>query len=189
MKRDIARIRRSGGLSTFTRPLFLLLAVLIVFSVYISDYFIHLDESVDLERRRDVVKLTLDLAKKNEISYLRLKSKFSEVESRSFRYKNVEESHESMKEQLREILSSLYFENLSFTKILPVGNDKSTPLLIDGHFTGVPQQLPRLELALLANTRAIRITKLQISVIDDQIGEGKVLDIKASFLGLHIKSD
>ena len=114
---------------------------------------------------------------------------YSEIQSRAFRLPNAEDSLDQMQGQLDALLRTLYFENIRIEKSNLKQKSSAMELSVDAQFSGVPQQLPRLEAALEANQTALRIGSIEIKVLGDLEGGGARLEINARFFGLHLDPD
>jgi len=186
MKRDLLRAFRHYGPKLLLMPVVVIGLILFVFFQYVDDYVAHREEATDIGRRIDVMGSIFGFSKEIEARNALLKPEYLELQSRSFRSKNPDESLDAMSSSLNEVLRSLYFENPQVSKLPATQIGGAALLAMDVKFSGVPQQLPRLEAALAANHKAMRISRLKIDVVDDANGGPSHIEIDARFLGLHI---
>lgn len=186
MKRDLVRAFRHHGIRPLVIPVLVVASILLVVAQNIDGYLTHQEEATDLALRLEVMESTFQFSKiieeKNEL----LKPEYSQIQARAFLSGNAEISVDSMQNHLTGLLQSLYFENIQLAKLGPAQNRNAAVLAVDAKFTGVPQQLPRLEAALAVNQKAMRVNRLQIKALKDASGGGPRIEINARFLGLHL---
>ena len=122
-QRDIVRIRREHGIKYFALPLLALLAVAVVADHWLGDYGERRAQAQELrdtlERQRAVLDLQPQVAANEE----RLKPLYSAAEPRLFISETSGESAQAMRQQLQQLLQSLYFDQIDILEVaeLPAG--------------------------------------------------------------------
>jgi len=186
MKRDFIRAFRRYGVRPLIIPFVVIASILIIFELNSDDYLTHREDAADLARRIEVMDSITRISKAVEEKSELLKPEYAQIQNRAFLTGTTQNSVDSMQNHLMGLLQSLYFENIKLVKLSPQQDGNAVVLAIDAQFTGVPQQLPRLESALAANQKAMRVNRLQIKTIGDTSGSGAHIEITARFLGLHL---
>ena len=186
MKRDLIRAFRRYGVRPLILPFVVIASILIIFELNSDDYLTHREDAADLARRIEVMDSITRISKAVEEKSELLKPEYAQIQNRAFLTGTAQNSADSMQNHLMGLLQSLYFENIKLVKLSPQQDGNAVVLAIDAQFTGVPQQLPRLESALAANQKAMRVNRLQIKTIGDTSGSGAHIEINARFLGLHL---
>lgn len=189
MRRDWVRAFKRQGLKLLIMPLVVLGLMLFVFYQYVDEYVGHRDEALDLVSRLEVMETTSSLSKKIEVHNTLLRSEYLSIQQRAYRLESFDASLEAMKSNVTEMLQSLFFENVQVSKTNSPPNAGAMRLAVNAEFSGVPQQLPRLESLLLSNQKAARLSELQIKVADDVASGGSRLEISARLLAVHVAPD
>lgn len=189
MKRDWIRIYRQHGIKLLMIPVLVITLLLLGFNQYVGDYLTHRQEAAELILKLDKMKATSALLKEDERKKEKLMLHFSEIQSRSYRTYSPADSLDQMQGQLSALLQTLYFENVKVTKLELKQENSVMELAVDAQFSGVPQQLPRLETALESDAKAMRINAVEIKVSNGSVGGGSQLEINARFVAMHLKSD
>lgn len=189
MKRDVIRAYRHRGIRPLTIPVMAIALVLFGFYQYADEYAGHREEVTELAARLDVIEGTLSFSKNIEAHNAMLKSEYSSIQSRAFRADTFDESLGSMKTTVNDLLASLYFEKIEITTVPSSPIRLAKQLAVDVRFSGVPQQLPRLEAALASHPKAMRVSDLQIKVADDSADGAPHIEVSARMLGVYLTPD
>lgn len=189
MKRDLIRLFQRQGLKPLVIPLVVVCALFLVYYQVIDDYVAHRDEAAELALRLDVMNATFDLSKSVDVHSSALKTEYASIQARAYRSEKFDESLNAMKTQLVELLQSLYFDNIDIAKASVPSKAGVMPIAVTAKFSGVPQQLPRLEALLASNPKAMRVSEVRVSVVENAAGGAPHLDINARFLGVHVEPD
>ncbi len=186
-QRDIVRIRREHGIKYFALPLLALLAVAVVADHWLGDYGERRAQAQELrdtlERQRAVLDLQPQVAANEE----RLKPLYSAAEPRLFISETSGESAQAMRQQLQQLLQSLYFDQIDILEVAELPAGQLTRLKVSARFLGVPQQLPRLQNMLAQQPKQITTELLEVKVVPDPQRGGQQLSIRATFSALHVK--
>lgn len=189
MKRDWIRSYRQHGLKLLMIPVLVIILLLFGFNQYVGDYLTHRQETAELTLKIDRMRATSALLKEDERKKAKLMLNFSEIQSRSYRSPSPADSLDQMQAQLSTLLQTLYFENIKVTKLELKQENYVMALALNAQFSGVPQQLPRLEAALESDAKAMRINAVEVKVSDGSVGGGSQLEINARFVAMHLKPD
>ena len=189
MKRDLLRMFQRQGLKPMVIPLVVMFTMLFVFYQNIDDYVAHREEAAELALRLDVMETTFDLSKSVDLHNSALKPEYASIQARAYRSERSDDSLNTMKTQLVELLQSLYFDNIEVAKASLPPKAEVMQIAVTAQFSGVPQQLPRLEALLASNPKAMRVSEVRVRVVDDAAGGAPHLDINARFLGVHVEPD
>ena len=189
MKRDLIRVFQRQGLRPLAIPLIVVFAMVFVFYQYADDYVAHRGEVAELALRLNVMDTTFNLSKNVDVHHSALKPEYASFQARAYRSEKFDESSSAMKTQLAELLQSLYFDNIEISKTSQLPKKGVMSIALTAKFSGVPQQLPRLEALLASNPKAMRVSEVRVKVVDDPAGGAPHLDINARFLGVHVEPD
>lgn len=187
MKRNIQRIYRQYGIKYFAAPVVVILVLAALFDQHLGGYLEKLEEAADLGIRLENNRNILDLNGKIQRSHDELEAGFLALQSKAFVDAEVTQSVNRMQEQLRQLLQSLYFDNIEFTEFSDTPKGAATLISMNVRFNGVPQQLPRLETALAQSPQRLSMSSLEIKVIDDPQRGTQQLAIVTRLSGLHMK--
>lgn len=189
MKRDLVRAFRRQGFKPLLIPAAALTLFLIVLFQYLDEYVQHREEAQELDARIQSMETTLEFAKPIEAHQAVLRSEYAAIQSRAYRFEKSVEALDAMKSNVTELLQSLYFEGIKVSAIKPTSIGLANQLDVGAHFTGVPQQLPRLESLLIGYPKALRVSDLSIKVVDETKDAGAYLDVTARFSGVELVPD
>ncbi len=187
MNRNLKRVYRNHGIKYFAFPIVVLLLVLALADQLLDGYTDRRTEAAELEDRLGSNRNILELNSKVLRSRETLSSDFTSVQSQIFVASDITQSVNTMQGQLRTLLQSLYFDNIEFFDIADATKGSISRIEMSARFTGVPQQLPRLQAALAQSTPSLAIDSLDIRVVDDLQRGGQQLAVTARFAGLHMK--
>lgn len=187
MKRDLKRIYQHHGIKYFAFPAIVLLVLAAVADQRLGSYLDNREEAADLETRLETNRSILDLHKQVQRNHDELNAKFAPLQQQFFVATDVAQSVNSMQEQVRKLLQTLYFDNVEFFEFADSTQGSVTHISMNVRFTGVPQQIPRLQAALAQSPTLLAIDSLEIRVVDDLQRGGKQLAMTARLSGLHIK--
>ena len=187
MNRNLKRVYRNHGIKYFAFPVIVLLLMVALADQLLDGYTDHRTEAAELEDRLASNRSILELNSKVLRSSEALSSDFTAVQSQIFVASDITQSVNTMQGQLRTLLQSLYFDNIEFFDIADATKGSISRIEMSARFTGVPQQLPRLQAALARSSTTLAIDKLEIKVVDDPQRGGRQLAMTARFAGLHIK--
>jgi hypothetical protein len=186
MKRDLFRILRRNAIKLVSLPAVVLGVLLFIYYQYIDNYMDRLEEAGGIALRLEVMENEFSYSKNLEIKQAAIKPEYSDIRFKSFESVSVEMSLSEMQNTLTSLLQSLYFENIQIGKLTSTQHGYAKRLVLEAQFSAVPQQIPRLESALSANQRAMRIGGLEIKAADISSDGGAHLDISAQFLAIHV---
>ena len=186
MKRDLKRVYKRHGIKYFAFPVIILLVFSALADQWLGNYLTNREEAADLEIRLENNRNILDLNKKIQRNHDDLSAKLTSLQQQFFISSNIAESQNAMQEQIRKLLQSLYFDNIEILDFSKSSQGSISRLMVNTRFTGVPQQLPRLQAALAQSTTMLVIDDLEIKVVDDSQRGGKQLAVAARFVGLHM---
>jgi hypothetical protein len=189
MKRDLIRVFQRQGLRPLAIPLVVMFAMVFVFYQYADDYVAHRGEVAELALRLNIMDTTFNLSKNVDVHHSALRPEYTSIQARAYRSEKFDESSNAMKTQLAELLQSLYFDNIEIAKTSQLPEKGVMSIALTAKFSGVPQQLPRLEALLAINPKAMRVSEVRVKVVDDPAGSAPHLDINARFLGVHVEPD
>lgn len=187
MNRNLKRVYRNHGIKYFAFPVIVLLLMVALADQLLDGYTDHRTEAAELEDRLASNRSILELNSKVLRSSEALSSDFTAVQSQIFVASDITQSVNTMQGQLRTLLQSLYFDNIEFFDIADATKGSISRIEMSARFTGVPQQLPRLQAALAQSTPSLAIDSLDIRVVDDLQRGGQQLAVTARFAGLHMK--
>ena len=189
MKRDLIRLFQRRGLRPLVIQLVVVCALLLGYYQIVDDYVAHREEAAELALRLDVMDATFGLSKNVDVHNAALRPEYAGIQARAYRAERFDGSLDAMKTQLAELLQSLYFDNIEISKASPPPKAGAMRMGVSAQFSGVPQQLPRLEALLSSNPKAMRVGDVQVKVVDDAAGGAPHLDINAQLLGMHVEPD
>ncbi|TXH34453.1 MAG: hypothetical protein E6Q94_04620 [Burkholderiaceae bacterium] len=188
IQRNIVRVRREHGFKYFALPLIVLLMLAVLADQWLADYGDRRAEANELQATLNQQRAILDLQPKIAANEERLKPLYGALEPRLFMADDPRQSLQSLENQLFQILQGLYFDPPQFSDKIETSAGSITRLSLTARFTGVPQQLERLQSALSQAPKHIMIDRLDIEVIPDPQRGGQQLAITARFSALHVKS-
>ena len=184
MKKDWIRAWQHQGVRLLILPMVVLAALAYAYWEYTGAYFDHWDETTTLGTKLDVVDAELDLRDNIKNRHDALKPEFTLAQTSAFRTASRDEALGQMKSMLTQMLGSLYFEVI---QVEPAKSPSQANILaMDAEFSGVPQQLPRFELALQSQAKPMRVENVQIKTIAAPKGGEPHIEIKARIVALHL---
>lgn len=187
MKRDLKRVFRAHGIKVFALPVFVLLLLAVVADQRLGNYLEHQEEAAELQAQLESNREILSLDSKIQRKLEELTPAYSMLAPQIHTAPDIATSVQAMQEHLRQLLQSLYFGDVEFFDFSDTPQGSVTRLVMRARFTGVPQQLPRLEAALNQSPTIAAIDQLEIRVVDDPQRSGQQLAVTARFVGLHMK--
>lgn len=187
MKRDLKRLYRQHGIKFFALPFIVVLLLAALADQRLGGYMDHRAEATELELQRENNRSMLGLDSKIKRSHEELAPVYRALEPQLFIAGDVTKSVNALQEQLRQLLQSLYFDNVQFFDFSDAAKGNITHLTVSARFNGVPQQLPRLQAALAQSPTIVAMDLLEIRVVDDPQRGGKQLAITTRFVALHTK--
>lgn len=187
MKRDLKRVYRQHGIKYFAFPAIVLLMLAALADQRLGGYMENREEAADLAIRLENNRNILDLNSKVQRNHDELSTSFAPLQQQVFVAPNIAQAVNAMQEQVRTLLQSLYFDNVEFFDFSDTTNSNVSRIVMSARFTGVPQQLPRLEAALAQAPSILSIDSLEIKVVEDPQRGGQQLAVQARFAGLHMK--
>lgn len=187
MKRDLKRVFRAHGIKVFALPVFVLLLLAVVADQRLDGYLEHREEAAELQAQLESNHDILALNSKIQRKFEELTPAFTALSPQIHTAPDITTSVQAMQEHLRQLLQSLYFSDVEFFDFSDAPQGGVTRLYMRARFTGVPQQLPRLEAALTQSPTIAAIDQLEIQVVDDPLRSGQQLAVTARFVGLHMK--
>lgn len=187
MKRDLKRVYATHGIKYFAFPVIVLLLLAALVDQRLNGYLEHREQASDLQTLLESNQNTLDLNKKVLTSNEQLISNYTPVQSQLFVANEISDSVNAMQEQVRKMLQTLYFDNVDLSDFSDAPKGSVSRMSFTARFNGVPQQLPRLQIALAQSPTLLTMDKVEIKVVDDTQRGGQQLHITARFTGLHMK--
>lgn len=187
MKRDLKRVYKHHGIKYFAFPAIVILLLAALANQWLGGYMENREEAADLELRLDNNRNIFELHKMVQRNNVELSPVFTPLQQQFFVAPDITQSVNVMQEKVRNILQTLYFDNLEFSEFSDYAQGTVSHIAMTVRFTGVPQQLPRLQAALARSSTTLAIDKLEIKVVDDPQRGGRQLAMTARFAGLHIK--
>lgn len=188
MKRDLVRIRRQHGIKYFALPIIVFLFLLVILDERISGYLDIRNEVSGNISKLEMDHQALDERKSVESRLGALSSSNLKLSSRVFQSTSTDQTKNEIQEELRVLLKSLYFENLQFSEFSERADGSTKILSVTASFSGVPQQLPRLQSAISNNRKLLSIDTLDLKVIDDPQRNSQQIAIAIQFNALHVDS-
>ena len=188
IQRDVVRVRREHGIKYFAMPLLVLLLLAVLADQWLAGYGARRAEAGELQATLERQRAVLDLQPKVASNEERLKPLYEGLEPRLFAADEARQSLQALENQLGQILQTLYFDPPQFSDGSESPAGTVTRLNLTARFTGVPQQLQRLQLALSQSPKLIQIDRLELEVVPDPQRGGQQLSITARFSALHVKS-
>ncbi|OYU46331.1 MAG: hypothetical protein CFE44_02640 [Burkholderiales bacterium PBB4] len=184
MKRQWMRLVRRKGWLYFGAPIVATIALFVFLQQAIDEYVVAADSASDVSLRLETIALAkYHLPKLRELEgYYRPQSEA--VLGRAFVGSNANESLTQFVAELNQILRSLYFDEIEVVQ-KPVLVEGNQVLQVSASFSGVPQQLNRLESALATNMHAIRVNQLDVLAENNAIAGTGSLRVKVGFVALH----
>jgi hypothetical protein len=187
-QRDIVRIRREHGIKFFALPLVALLGIAVVADQWLGEYGEHRTTAQELRDTQERQRAVLDLQAQVTANEERLKPLFAASEPRLYISETPAESAQAMRQQLMQLLQSLYLDQVVIDEVAELPAGQVTQLKATVRFMGVPQQLPRLQSLLAQQPQQITTDLLEVKVIPDPQRGGQQLSVRATFSALHVKT-
>ena len=187
MKRDLKRVYKEHGIKYFAFPAIVLLMLAALADQRLEGYISNREEAADLTTRLETNRNILDLNEKIKRNFDELDPSFTSLQQQFFVGQDISDSVNAMQEEVRKLLQSLYFDNVEFSDYSDTRQNNVSRIAMSVRFTGVPQQLPRLQKALAQSSKMLAIDNLEINVVEDPQRGGKQLAVKARFAGMHMK--
>lgn len=187
-QRDIVRIRREHGIKYFALPLLALLGVAVVADSWLGEYGEHRATVQELRDTLDRQRAVLDLQTQVAANEERLKPLFAVSEPRLYIAETAAESAQAMRQQLMQLLQSLYLDQIVIDEVAELPAGQVTQLKASVRFTAVPQQLPRLQSLLAQQPKQITTEMLEVKVVPDTQRGGQQLSVRVTFTALHVKT-
>jgi Tfp pilus assembly protein PilO len=187
MKRDLKRVHAAHGIKYFAFPVIVLLLIAALVDQRLTGYLEHREQASDLQTLQESNQNTLDLDKKVQANSEQVGGSYTPVQAQLFVANDIADSVNAMQEQVRKLLQSLYFDNIDLSDFSDTPKGSVSRMSFTARFNGVPQQLPRLQVALAQSPTLLTIDKVEIKVVDDAQRGGQQLHITARFSGLHMK--
>ena len=187
MKRDLKRVYKEHGIKYFAFPAIVLLMLAALADQRLEGYISNREEAADLTTRLETNRNILDLNEKIKRNFDELNPNFASLQQQFFVGQDISDSVNAMQEEVRKLLQSLYFDNVEFSDYSDARQNNVSRIAMSVRFTGVPQQLPRLQKALAQSSKMLAIDNLEINVVEDPQRGGKQLAVKARFAGMHMK--
>lgn len=188
MKRDLIRIRRQHGIKYFALPIIVFLFLMLLLDERISGYLDLRNEVSENINKLEMDHQTLDERKSVESRLAALSSSNSKLSSRIYETTDADQAKKEIQEQLQILLKSLYFENIQFSEFSERAIGSAKILSVTASFSGVPQQLPRLQSAIANSRKILSVDTLDIRVVDDPQRNSQQIAIAVKFNALHVES-
>ncbi len=187
MKRDLKRVYATHGIKYFAFPVIVLLLIAALVDQRLNGYLEHREQASDLQTLLESNQNTLDLNKKVLANNEQLAGSYAPVQSQLFVANEITDSVNAMQQQVTKLLQGLYFDNIDLSDFSDAPKGNVSRMSFTARFNGVPQQLPRLQIALVQSPTLLTMDKVEIKVVDDTQRGGQQLHITARFSGLHMK--
>lgn len=172
------RAYRQLGIRPFALPCIALLGVAVVFDRFSDDYLEQLGRVDDQARTLDVQSAKLDQAERVEAIHAQLVPRSRQVSGQLIDAADVPQALAALQTRVQAALAAAYVQGASVTPVAPDSDAVDGVLGVDVTFAAVPQQLPRLEQALLGADRLLRIGSIDIRVRTSASG-GQELMVQA----------
>lgn len=189
MQREFRKACQQHGLKLWALPAIVVLGLAVLLDRTLDPYLERRSQSQDAALKVDLVKSVLDRQTAIERSEAQARPSLVALQPKLFQAGHAGQAAEQMAGLLKRLLESLYFEmvQVTLTGQLPTGD--MGPMTVQARFFGVPQQLPRLEEALLYAEKINRLSGLTVKVVPDEKRGGQQLEIHATVTGFYIRQD
>ena len=187
MKRDLKRVHAAHGIKYFAFPVVVLLLIAALVDQRLTGYLEHREQASDLQTLLESNQNTLDLDKKVQANAEQVGGSYTPVQAQLFVANDITDSVNAMQQQVTKLLQGLYFDNIDLSDFSDAPKGSISRMSLTARFNGVPQQLPRLQIALAQSPTLLVMDKVEIKVVDDAQRGGQQLHIVARFSGLHMK--
>ena len=187
MKRELSRVYRLHGIKFFALPVIVVLFLVAFADRELPGYLENRAEKTELTNSLESNAAVLALGKKLQQNFETLSTEYDTSHKLTFSNTDPAQAGADLKEQVRQILQSLYFDSIELLDVSERKKGNITILTTGARFVGVPQQLPRLEAALAKSPRLLAVDNLEISVVDDHERGGQQLLILARFSAIQMQ--
>jgi hypothetical protein len=185
MKRELKRIKRKHGIKYFSLPFIVVLFLAFIADGRLSSYLTLRGEVEENGNRIEANLQTLALAKKIESQLATSEIEYTRYAGRVFRSVDGNQTNNELQQELAALLQSVYFENIEFSNFTFQQSGSTNKVTILARFTGVPQQIPRLQAAIIQSSKLLSVDVLELKTVEDRQRNGKQLAITAQFNALH----
>lgn len=162
LMRHLRRIYRLYGIRPFALPSIALLAVAVMFDRHVGDFSTHREEAERLghqvERMREKIARQKDFERVIEEG----RPAYARMSGRIVAAAGVAAAQGELQERVRTLLQGLMAEEIALVPVTTAVSPKSGIVAVEASFTGVPQQLVRLQKRLEEAPQALRITEIDI---------------------------
>lgn len=185
MKRDLKRFYRQHGIRYLALPFIVVLALAALADQRLGSYLEHREQAADLQAQLERNQEVLRLDAKVRRSHDELAGNYTRVAPQLFAEADPQQSLAALQTRLLETLRSLYMENVEFFDPVAIPQASSSRLEVGARFTAVPQQLPRLQVALAGLPQWVQVQALELRVVPDPARGAQQLAVTARFAALH----
>ena len=156
------RVYRLYGIRPFALPSIALLVVAVVFDSYVGEFSERREEKERLarqvERMRDKIARQKDFERVIEEG----RPAYARMSERVFATSDVGAAQAELQERVRSILQELMVEELVLVPASAETSPRSGVVAVEATFSGVPQQIVRLQKKLEEAPKALRIADIDI---------------------------
>jgi len=165
--RHLRRIYRLYGIRPFALPSIALLAVAVLLDRHAGDFSTQREEAERLGQQVERMREKIARQKEFERVIDEGRSDYARMSARVVSAASAAAAQRHLQENVRRLLQDLMAEGVAVQPVTTAVSPKSGMIAVDASFSGVPQQLVRLQKKLEEAPQTMRMTDIDVQRLAD----------------------